>query len=81
MAENKIAIENKYRLSEVKTTGKAGGLIGPYKGLIPASANRALMIWQSHPYHWQPPSSGGSFTFSYLCRISLWACPLFPALP
>ena len=31
-----------YRHSIVKTTGEAGGLIGPYKGLLPASAIRAL---------------------------------------
>ena len=49
--------------SEVKTTGEAGGLIRPCKGLLPASANRAPKIWQSHLYYWQPPSSGGSFTF------------------
>ena len=30
------------KLNIVKTTGKAGGLIRPYKGLIPASATRAL---------------------------------------
>ena len=47
----------------VKTTGEAGGLIRPCKGLLPASANRALKIWQSHLYYRQPPSSGGSFTF------------------
>lgn len=48
---------------EVKTTGEAGGLIRPCKGLLPASANRAPKIWQSHLYYRQPPSSGGSFTF------------------
>ena len=36
---------------QVKTTGEAGGLIRPCKGLSPASANRALKIWQSHLYY------------------------------
>ena len=44
---------------QVKTTGEAGGLIRPCKGLSPASANRALKIWQSRLYYRQPPSSGG----------------------
>ena len=43
---------------QVKTTGFAGGLIRPCKGLSPASANRALKIWQSRLYYRQPPSSG-----------------------
>ena len=43
---------------QVKTTGFVGGLIRPCKGLSPASANRALKIWQSHLYYRQPPSSG-----------------------
>ena len=57
------ALDESYAESKVKTTGEAGGLIRPCKGLLPASATRALKIWQSHLYYRQPPSSGGSFTF------------------
>lgn len=66
---------------QVKTTGEAGGLIRPCKGLSPAGANRALKIWQSHLYYRQPPSSGGSFTFSVFINFFLWIYLLFPPHP
>lgn len=47
-------------------------MIVSIKSKPPASANRALKIWQSHLYYRQPPSSGGSFTFSVFINFFLW---------
>ena len=65
----------------VKTTGIAGGLIRPYKGLIPTSATRALKDLAIAPLLPAVPSlSGGSFTPDR-CYSYFSICLLFPVHP
>ena len=49
----------------VKTTGIAGGLRRPYKGLVPATPQGVRKIRQSHNFHWLAPL-WGAFLFAFV---------------
>ena len=55
---------------EVKTTGWAGGLNRPYKGLVPASALRALKTWQSRLCYRHAALIGRLLFVALFCRLT-----------
>ena len=71
------AIEDLFFTTKVKTTGLAGGLHKPYKGILQQRLKALELVRQSQLDYWLPPAGGGLlFAFDYwltrkrVCELS-----------